>query len=68
VSGGRRPTAPVTGAARGVGRACPVAFRVPVGDDAVMPGAMRRAAADDCAFHDELVGLLGIDWTERAGL
>jgi hypothetical protein len=40
-------------------------FRVPVGDDARMLGAMRDRAADDRAFHDDLVEFLGLDWPHR---
>jgi NAD(P)-dependent dehydrogenase (short-subunit alcohol dehydrogenase family) len=40
-------------------------FRVPVGDDARMLGAMRAGAPDDRAFHEGLVEFLGLDWPPR---
>jgi len=40
-------------------------FRIPVGDDALMLGAMREGAGDDRAFHDGLVDFLGLDWPRR---
>ena len=40
-------------------------FRIPVGDDTLMLGAMREGAGDDRAFHDGLVDFLGLDWPRR---
>ena len=40
-------------------------FRVPVGEDTLMLGAMRERAGDDRAFHDGLVDFLGLDWPRR---
>ncbi len=40
-------------------------FRIPVGADARQLTAMREAAPDDRAFHDELLGFLGLDWPGR---
>lgn len=42
-------------------------FRIPVGDDARLLANMREGAPDDRAFHEELIGFLGLDWPRRPG-
>ena len=64
----RNPTSPEA-VAREIVRAAGDAagpFRVPVGDDARDLSAARAAAADDHAWHDELVGFLQLDWPRRS--
>ncbi len=40
-------------------------FRITVGDDARMLGAMREGTPDDRAFHDGLLEFLDLDWRAR---